>query len=59
MAKENGRLQLKGDPSLIGTISAWLRPGMFAHIRPETGPISLEPAGARLRKPVAELSVKR
>jgi len=56
MAKETSQLQLKGDPLLIRTISAWLRPGMFSHIRPETGPISLEPAGVRLRKRVpAEL----
>ena len=39
MAKEAGRLELKGNPSLIRTISSWLRPGMFADIRPHAGPI--------------------
>lgn len=56
LAKEAGRLQLKGDASLIRTISAWLRPGMFSHIRPETAAISLKPSRPGLRKPVtAEL----
>jgi DNA-binding HxlR family transcriptional regulator len=39
MAKETGRLELKGDPILIRTISSWLRPGTFAHIRPQSGAI--------------------
>jgi DNA-binding HxlR family transcriptional regulator len=41
MARETGRLELKGDPTLVRTISSWLRPGMFAHIRPRSRPISI------------------
>ncbi len=33
-AKKDGSLQLNGDPELIRTLPAWLRIGMFAHIRP-------------------------
>ena len=50
MAKETGRLELKGDPVLIRTISSWLRPGTFAHIRPESGSISIKPPRERIRK---------
>ena len=39
MAKDAGRLQLKGNPALSRTISSWLRPGTFAHIRPKSGPV--------------------
>jgi len=42
MAKDIGRLELKGNPILIRTISSWLRPGTFAHVRPESGPISIK-----------------
>jgi DNA-binding HxlR family transcriptional regulator len=35
-AKETGRLQLKGNPVLVRTIPVWLRPRMFAHIRPHS-----------------------
>lgn len=37
-AREAGRLELKGNPVLIRTISSWLRPGIFAHIKPQTEP---------------------
>lgn len=33
-AKKDGRLQLSGNPTLVRTLSAWLRPGQLAHIRP-------------------------
>jgi hypothetical protein len=33
-AKKTGHLQLTGDPTLIQSISDWLRPGVFAHVRP-------------------------
>ena len=50
MAKDTGRLELKGNPILIRTISSWLRPGTFAHIRPQSGPISVKESGKRIRK---------
>src|SRR5215471_10322919 len=33
-AKEGSQLQLTGDSALIRTVSDWLRPGLFAHVRP-------------------------
>jgi putative sterol carrier protein len=33
-AKAEGRLELQGTPVLAKTISAWLRAGVFAEIRP-------------------------
>ena len=33
-AKRNGRLQLSGNPTLVRTLSSWLRPGLLSHIRP-------------------------
>ena len=50
MAKETGRLELKGNPILIRTISSWLRPGTFAHIRPKSGPIRIKQSGEQKRK---------
>lgn len=50
MAKDTGQLELKGTPILIRTISSWLRPGMFAHIRPESGPMSIKQSRDRIRK---------
>jgi len=50
MAKDTARLELKGDPILIRTISSWLRPGTFAHIRPQSGPISIKQFAKRVRK---------
>jgi len=41
MAKDARRLQLKGSPILSRTISSWLRPGTFAHIRPQSTPIAI------------------
>lgn len=41
MAKNAGRLELKGNAILIRTISSWLRPGTFAHIRPQAGPMAI------------------
>ena len=46
MAKDTGRLELKGSPLLIRTISSWLRPGMFARIRPQSGPINIKDSKA-------------
>ena len=37
LAKETGRLQLTGNPTLIRTIASWLRPGIFSYIRPQSG----------------------
>jgi hypothetical protein len=34
LAKKTGQLQLTGDPILIRTVSDWLRPGLFAQVRP-------------------------
>ncbi len=51
MAKDTGRLELKGNPILIRTISSWLRPGTFAHIRPQSGAISIKQSGKLIRKP--------
>ncbi len=50
VAKDTGRLELKGNPILIRTISSWLRPGTFAHIRPQSGPISIKQSRERIRK---------
>jgi DNA-binding HxlR family transcriptional regulator len=50
MAKDTGRLELKGNPILIRTISSWLRPGAFAHIRPQSGSISIKQFAQRVRK---------
>jgi hypothetical protein len=50
MAKDTGGLELKGDPILIRTISSWLRPGTFAHIRPQSGPIRIKESRERIRK---------
>ena len=33
-AKKSGQLQLTGNPILIRTLSDWLRPGLFANVRP-------------------------
>jgi DNA-binding HxlR family transcriptional regulator len=41
MAKDARRLELKGNPILIRTISSWLRPGMFARIRPQAGELKI------------------
>ena len=49
-AKDAGSLQLKGNPTLIRTISAWLRPGMFAHVRPRTDVLNKNQSG-RARRP--------
>ena len=50
VAKDTGRLELKGDPILIRTISSWLRPGTFAHIRPQSGPIYIKQSRNRIRQ---------
>ena len=50
IAKDTGRLELKGDPILVRTIASWLRPGTFAHIRPQSGPLSIEQSRKRIRK---------
>lgn len=33
-AKESGKLQLKGKAPLVRSFAAWLRPGLFSHVRP-------------------------
>ena len=58
MAKDTGRLELKGDPILIRTISSWLRPGTFAHVRPQSGPISVKQSRDRIRKPPVQQTKK-
>ena len=50
MAKNTGRLELKGDPIFLRTISCWLRPGTFAHIRPQSGPIRINQSRKQIRK---------
>ncbi len=50
MAKDTARLELKGDPILIRTISSWLRPGTFVRIRPQSGPIRIKQFAKRVRK---------
>jgi hypothetical protein len=50
IAKDDGRVVLKGEPTLVRTISSWLRPGFFAHIRPQTGPISVKASRGRINK---------
>jgi len=57
MAKDTGRLELKGDPNLMRTISSWLRPATFAHIRPQSGSIRIKRSRERIRKS-AEISAK-
>lgn len=42
MAEDAGRLRLKGNPTLVRTISSWLRAGTFAHIRPRSGPVAIK-----------------
>ena len=55
MAKDGGHVELRGDPTLVRTISSWLRPGTFAHIRPQAGPISVRASRGRISKhPVRE-----
>src|SRR4051812_42825916 len=46
-ATKDGRLQLSGNPALTRTIAAWLRIGLFAHVRPRRD-------GSVLRDAVAE-----
>jgi DNA-binding HxlR family transcriptional regulator len=52
MAKETGGLQLQGNAKLIRTISSWLRPGTFAHVRPQSGPINIRQSREPIRKSV-------
>jgi len=44
-AKKTGQLQLTGNPVLIRTVSAWLRPGLFAHVRPDAETLGPEQSG--------------
>jgi hypothetical protein len=44
-AKKTGQLQLTGNPVLIQTVSAWLRPGLFAHVWPHAETLSPERSG--------------
>lgn len=41
-ARETGQLQLTGDPVLIRTVSGWLRPGLFADVRPHAETLNSE-----------------
>jgi hypothetical protein len=59
MAKDMGRLQLKGDSNLMRTISSWLRPGTFAHIRPESGPVSIKQSRGRVVKTAVQQTKKQ
>ena len=45
-----GPIRIERRSDLIRTISSWLRPGTFAHIRPQSGPISIKHFRARIRK---------
>jgi hypothetical protein len=57
-AKRTGQLQLTGNPVLIRTVSAWLRPGLFAHVRPHAETSSPEQSGRPLY-PASSLTRKR
>lgn len=59
MAKDTRRVELKGDPILIRTISSWLRPGTFSHIRPESGPIRVGQSRAWIRESATRKTRKR
>jgi DNA-binding HxlR family transcriptional regulator len=45
VAKKTGQIQLTGDPILIRTVSDWLRPGLFAHVRPHAEALNSERSG--------------
>ena len=45
MAKKTDQVQLSGDLVLIRTISNWLLPGLFAHVRPHVETLSSEYSG--------------
>ena len=47
-AKKDGRLQLSGNPALIRTMPAWLRIGLFAHVRPHRDPLPSRVQAARI-----------
>jgi DNA-binding HxlR family transcriptional regulator len=40
-AKKDGRLEVTGSPVLARTLTAWLRIGTFAHIRPHPNPLTM------------------
>lgn len=54
-ARKTGQLQLTGNPVLIRTVSAWLRPGLFAHVRPHAETLSR----GDLADPFAQLRHRR
>ncbi len=56
-AKETGQLQLSGDPMLIRTVSDWLRPGLFAHVRPYAETLNPERSGRSFHR--ASLPARR
>ena len=58
MAKNTGQMELKGNPIMTRTISSWLRPGTFAHIRPKSGFIRTDTPRAR-RKGLALQSKRK
>lgn len=47
LAKEAGRLELKGDANLTRSVSSWLRPGLLAHVRPQAGAMKIKSASCR------------
>jgi hypothetical protein len=44
-ATKTGQVQLTGDPMLIRTVSDWLRPGLFANVRPHSEGLNSERSG--------------
>jgi len=60
MAKDTGRLELKGNPILIRTISSWLRSGTFAPypatIRPDQHQATSRP-NQEIRNPGKEKGI--
>jgi DNA-binding HxlR family transcriptional regulator len=56
MARDTSRLECKGNPILIRSIASWLRPGVFSHIRPQSGPITVMPPCGRTRKSARQRS---
>ncbi len=59
MAKNAARLDLKGNPILMRTVSSWLRPGAVAHIRPESGPMTIKPLRPRNGKATTDEKARR
>jgi hypothetical protein len=58
-AKKSGQLQLTGNPVLIRTVSAWLRPGLFAHVRPHAETLNSERSGRTFHPPPSSTRTRK